>query len=141
MTRTISSEVPKLTFCVATSICVSSKLHVRGEQGVLAQCTALPLCAKSDARTQKQSHFMYQYIFQLYGQIKAVFDQQLTQASKLTLSCSLTAVFVKLGCTTLLPGELDTFKILPFCLNDTSSTMLPILCPSRLFPLEEVCLC
>ena len=43
LSHTISREIPKLTFYVATSICVSSKLHVRREQGVLAQCTALPL--------------------------------------------------------------------------------------------------
>ena len=42
-THTISREIPKLTFCVASSICVSSKLPIRGEQGVLAQCTVLTL--------------------------------------------------------------------------------------------------
>ena len=61
LTHTISREIPKLTFCVATSICISSKLHVRREQVALAQCTALTLHVKSDARTQSQSHFMYHH--------------------------------------------------------------------------------
>ena len=51
-THTISREIPKLTFCVASSICVSSKLPIRGEQVVLAQCTAPPLHVKFDVRTQ-----------------------------------------------------------------------------------------
>ena len=52
LSHTISREIPKLTFCVATSICISSKLDVRGEQGVLAQCTVLPLRVGSDAKTK-----------------------------------------------------------------------------------------